>query len=99
MGQPCEALRPLLGRRRIIKLLKWNFSQNIVDRIEMRQPRTTWEMAKLLGQADGKNFLENEKQKARGTDEAKTKDKGLYKSKPHWLNKEGEKSRKMKNKK
>ena len=78
----------------IIELLKWHFSQSIVDRVEMRQPRTTWEMARLLGQADGKGFLENEKQKARGTDEKKTNNK-QYKSKPNWFNKQ-EKDQKSK---
>ena len=52
--------------------------ENVVDGIEMRQPQTIWEMAKLLGRIDGTNVLYKDNNKARSQDKIKIKEKKQY---------------------
>ena len=46
-------LNHYIDEEEIVNALKYHFSENVVDRIEMRQPQTIWDMAKLLAELMG----------------------------------------------
>ena len=54
----------------IINTLKWHFTEGVIEKVELRQPQTIWEMAKLLARIDGIGVIDNKLIKARGKERA-----------------------------